>query len=146
MSTFPDHVDNMLSLQKLGVDISEHLEDGEISLGSWHYDNLVYLMRQSLGRAYAFKSERDTLAQRVEGLELSNKLIEAGAESDRKQNRQLVQDRDLLRQRVKELEADKREMLENLSEMVRMWNKELNLPCETVKSAEKTLAKQKGEG
>lgn len=75
MSTFPDHVENILSLQKLGVDISEHLEDGEVSLDSWHYDNLVYLMRQSLGKAYAFKSERDTLAQRVKVLEADKREL-----------------------------------------------------------------------
>jgi hypothetical protein len=98
--------------------------------------------------AQEVETERDTLAQRVEGLELSNKLLAASAESDRKQNRQFVQDRDLLRQRVKELEADKRELMEALEPFANFACDDWHV-CECHNCRGKRViakAKHKGEG
>ena len=45
MSTFPLHKDNMQALQDMGFDVSEWLdEQGEVTLGSWTYDELVYIL------------------------------------------------------------------------------------------------------
>ena len=45
MSSFPQHVDNIRALERLGFDISESLDDvGDVSYESWNYDELVYLI------------------------------------------------------------------------------------------------------
>lgn len=46
MSSFPDHVENIEDLSGMGFDISDCIENGEVSMESWGYDNLVYLMQE----------------------------------------------------------------------------------------------------
>ena len=44
MSSFPQHVENIADLKAMGFDVSEALEDGEVTLESWGYDDLTYLL------------------------------------------------------------------------------------------------------
>lgn len=45
MSSFPQHEDNVKDLQGMGFDVSDCLdENGDVTLESWGYDELVYLM------------------------------------------------------------------------------------------------------
>lgn len=45
MSSFPNHTDNIMELKRLGFDVSEALdENGEVTLESWGYDDLTYLV------------------------------------------------------------------------------------------------------
>lgn len=46
MSSFPQHADNINRLKNMGFDVSEAYEDGEVSMDSWGYDELVYLMEE----------------------------------------------------------------------------------------------------
>lgn len=46
MSSFPQHKDNINRLKNMGFDVSEAYEDGEVSMDSWSYDELVYLMEE----------------------------------------------------------------------------------------------------
>jgi len=44
MSSFPKHVENINELEKMGFDVSEAIEDGEVTIESWGYDDLTYLI------------------------------------------------------------------------------------------------------
>lgn len=44
MSSFPQHEKNIRKLEKLRIDVSEAIENGEVTMESWGYDDLVYLM------------------------------------------------------------------------------------------------------
>ena len=44
MSSFPQHSANIQALEKMGFDVSEAIEDGEVTMDSWGYDDLVYLL------------------------------------------------------------------------------------------------------
>jgi len=44
MSSFPQHVENIEALKKLGFDVSEAYKNGAVSLDSWCYDDLTYLI------------------------------------------------------------------------------------------------------
>lgn len=44
MSSFPEHVENIKKLSAIGFDVSEAMKDGEVSLESWGYDELTYLL------------------------------------------------------------------------------------------------------
>lgn len=44
MSTFPQHVDNISKLKEMGFNVDDSYEDGEVSMDSWGYDELVYTM------------------------------------------------------------------------------------------------------
>ena len=44
MSSFPQHVENIADLKAMGFDVSEALENGEVTLESWGYDDLTYLL------------------------------------------------------------------------------------------------------
>ena len=47
MSSFPKHEQNIEDLANLGFDVSEYLdEDGQVTLESWGYDELVDLMAE----------------------------------------------------------------------------------------------------
>ena len=43
MSSFPQHRDNINDLNEMGFDVSSAIEDGEVTLESWGYDELVDL-------------------------------------------------------------------------------------------------------
>lgn len=49
MSSFPQHEENLLKLQKMGFNIDEYLEDGKVTLESWGYDDLTYLVKDLIG-------------------------------------------------------------------------------------------------
>lgn len=44
MSSFPQHEENIRYLEDMGFDVSDAIEDGEVTLESWGYDELVYLI------------------------------------------------------------------------------------------------------
>ncbi len=44
MSSFPQHNDNVKALKKIGFDMSQHMEDGEATMESWGYDDLVGIL------------------------------------------------------------------------------------------------------
>ncbi len=44
MSSFPQHQQNIEALHSLGFDVSDCLEDGKVTMDSWGYEELVYLM------------------------------------------------------------------------------------------------------
>lgn len=44
MSSFPVHVDNIKALKDMGFDVSDAIEDGKVTLDSWGYDELTYLL------------------------------------------------------------------------------------------------------
>lgn len=44
MSSFPKHKENIKELEKMGFDVSEAIEDGEVTFESWGYDDLTYLI------------------------------------------------------------------------------------------------------
>ena len=44
MSSFPKHVENIRALEKMGFDVSEAIEDNEVTMDSWGYDKLVYMI------------------------------------------------------------------------------------------------------
>lgn len=44
MSSFPRHVDNINSLKAMGFDVSMAIEDGEVTLESWGYDEQADLV------------------------------------------------------------------------------------------------------
>lgn len=44
MSSFPNHEDNIRALEKMKFDVSEALVNGEVTMESWGYDELVDLM------------------------------------------------------------------------------------------------------
>lgn len=44
MSSFPQHVKNIRALEKMGFDVSDAIENGEVTLESWGYDDLTYLI------------------------------------------------------------------------------------------------------
>lgn len=46
MSSFPQHVKNINKLKRMGFDISEAIEDGEVTMDSWGYDDLTYLVQE----------------------------------------------------------------------------------------------------
>jgi hypothetical protein len=46
MSSFPQHIENIKALEKMGFDVSEAIEDGEVTMDSWGYDELVYLLNE----------------------------------------------------------------------------------------------------
>lgn len=48
MSSFPKHEQNILALQKLGIDVSEHLEGGKVTEESWGYDEQVYILSDAI--------------------------------------------------------------------------------------------------
>ena len=44
MSSFPLHKENIKALDEMGFDVSEAIEDGEVTMDSWGYDELVDMM------------------------------------------------------------------------------------------------------
>lgn len=47
MSSFPRHIENIKALEDLGFDVSDCLdEDGKVTLDSWGYDELTYLLSE----------------------------------------------------------------------------------------------------
>lgn len=44
MSIFPKHKENIKELEKMGFDVSEAIEDGEVTIESRGYDDLTYLL------------------------------------------------------------------------------------------------------
>ena len=48
MSTFTDHQDNIKALTEMGFDVSEAYRNGEVTLESWQYDKLVFLMQDMI--------------------------------------------------------------------------------------------------
>jgi hypothetical protein len=44
MSSFPNHKENIKELESMGFDVSEAIEDGEVTIESWSYDDLTYLL------------------------------------------------------------------------------------------------------
>ncbi len=44
MSSFPQHEKNIRQLEMMGFDVSEALEDNEVALESWGYDEQTYLL------------------------------------------------------------------------------------------------------
>lgn len=44
MSSFPHHVENINALKAMGFDVSSAIEDGEVTLESWGYGELVDLV------------------------------------------------------------------------------------------------------
>ena len=44
MSSFPKHIENIKELEKMGFDVSEATKDGEVTIESWGYDDLTYLL------------------------------------------------------------------------------------------------------
>lgn len=44
MSSFPQHKDNIEELYKMGFDVDDCFDDGEVSINSWNYDELTYLL------------------------------------------------------------------------------------------------------
>ncbi len=44
MSSFPQHKENINDLKAMGFDVSEAVEDGEVTMDSWGYDELTYLL------------------------------------------------------------------------------------------------------
>lgn len=57
MSTYPQHVINIKSLEEMGFDMSDEYEDGDVKLDSWTYDNLVCLMESVISemKSQSFK-------------------------------------------------------------------------------------------
>jgi len=60
MSSFPQHKENIRDLEAMGFDVSGAIEDGEITLESWGYDELVYLVSDIISelRKQKFKIDR----------------------------------------------------------------------------------------
>ncbi len=44
MSSFPQHKENINDLSAMGFDVSDAVEDGEVTMDSWGYDELTYLL------------------------------------------------------------------------------------------------------
>ena len=44
MSSFPQHEDNINALRDMGFDVSEAIEDGEVTIDSWGYDEQACLL------------------------------------------------------------------------------------------------------
>ena len=44
MSSFPEHKANVNSLQEMGFDVSDLIIDGQVTLDSWSYDELTFLL------------------------------------------------------------------------------------------------------
>jgi hypothetical protein len=44
MSSFPRHKENIRQLEMMGFDVSEALENNEVTLESWGYDEQTYLL------------------------------------------------------------------------------------------------------
>ena len=58
MSSFPRHVCNVLKAKKLGIDVTDHLdENGEVTLDSWHYDELICFCEDLLQEIAVLKSK-----------------------------------------------------------------------------------------
>ncbi len=49
MSSFPQHKENINDLKAMGFDVSEAVEDGEVTMDSWGYDELTYLLSDVIG-------------------------------------------------------------------------------------------------
>jgi hypothetical protein len=45
MSSFPDHEENILKLEAMGFKTDALDENGDVTMESWGYDELVYVMR-----------------------------------------------------------------------------------------------------
>ena len=60
MSSFPKHADNIKELESMGFDVSEAIEDGEVTIESWGYDDLTYLLGDIIAvlRRQNFKVKR----------------------------------------------------------------------------------------
>lgn len=79
MSTYPDHVNNIKALEDMGFDMSDEYEDGEVSLDSWTYDNLVYLMQKmiiEMGKQ-DFKISKEVQDKSMNRTELVQKYLHA---------------------------------------------------------------------
>ncbi len=44
MSSFPQHKENINNLKAMGFDVSEAVENGEVTMDSWDYVELTYLL------------------------------------------------------------------------------------------------------
>ncbi|KZX78268.1 hypothetical protein A3715_10395 [Oleiphilus sp. HI0009] len=42
MSSFPEHKENILALKEMGFDVSGSMDNNEVTLESWGYDDQVY--------------------------------------------------------------------------------------------------------
>lgn len=49
MSSFPKHNDNVKALKKIGFDMEQYMEDGEATMDSWGYDDLVDILEDVIG-------------------------------------------------------------------------------------------------
>lgn len=64
MSSFPQHEENVKDLQDMGFDVSDCLdENGDVTLESWGYDELVYLMsgivRELIDSGYIVQNSKE---------------------------------------------------------------------------------------
>lgn len=61
MSSFTQHKENIKELEKMGFDVSEAIEDGEVTFESWGYDDLTYLIADivSVLKKQKFKVKMD---------------------------------------------------------------------------------------
>jgi len=46
MSTWPEHEENIMNLKSMGFDVSDAIEDGKVTMESYDYDELVYLLSE----------------------------------------------------------------------------------------------------
>ena len=44
MSSFTKHVENVEDLKEMGFDVSDCIKDGNVTMDSWGYDDLTYLL------------------------------------------------------------------------------------------------------
>ncbi len=44
MSSFPQHKENINDLAAMGFDVSDAVENGEVTMDSWDYVELTYLL------------------------------------------------------------------------------------------------------
>ncbi|UZV41111.1 hypothetical protein vBVpaMR16F_45 [Vibrio phage vB_VpaM_R16F] len=64
MSSFPQHEENVKDLQDMGFDVSDCLDkNGDVTLESWGYDELVYLMsgvvRELIDSGYIVQNSKE---------------------------------------------------------------------------------------
>lgn len=61
MSSFPQHCDNVRNLESMGFYVDDCFEDGEVTMDSWGYDELTYLLESVIDELKAndfnFKQE-----------------------------------------------------------------------------------------
>lgn len=61
MSSFPKHKENIKALDAMGFDVSEAIENGEVTLESWGYDELTDTLAEAIKELQAAREEAKEL-------------------------------------------------------------------------------------